>query len=137
MTHHILSQAALLICLSLANGAQAAGEIVKCTNETGSTTYTNLPCERDADAARGLASNNSAAIKEETRPPARIYGASWETREGNAVKLRIGKHKTPLDTDTVKEARSSTLLMDKASAYLRQQNMVALDIRNPGWFDFR
>jgi len=131
-----LPRTILLGYLLVAFGGQSRAEVVTCVDAGGSVTYTNLPCESDADSARGLSLNGPVVIKEEALLPAKGYAISWEVREGAAVKLRVGKPKTSLDMDTLKAARSSTQTMDKASSYLQQKNLVALDLRNPGWFDF-
>lgn len=137
MTNLYLPRTILLACLLVTISAESRAEVVKCVDAGGSVTYTNLPCESDADAARGLSMNGAAVIKEGAVLSAKGFAVSWEVREGAAVKLRVGKQKTSLDMDTLKAARSSTQTMDNASSYLQQKNLVALDLRNPGWFDFR
>jgi hypothetical protein len=130
-------QKILFACLMVVCGGQVKAETVKCVDDSGSVTYTNLPCQSDADAARGISLNSSNEVKERPMVPVRVFALGWEAREGAAVKLRIAKRRVSLDVNTVKAAKFSTMEMDKATPVLQQRNLVALDLRNPGWFDFR
>jgi hypothetical protein len=111
-------------------------DIVKCVDSSGAVTYTNLPCESTADAVRSPAVLGPAEARNQDVQFAGLSYVGWEAREG-AAKFREKKRHASPDVNTVKAARNSSLARDKASSFLRQQNLVALDLRNPGWFDFR
>ncbi len=99
-------------------------DVVQCIEEGGTVTYTNLPCANGSTTAPAFGSNTPSP--DQIAPPA---------PESPWIKNHASIRSVTVDAETLKAARDSLQIRDQESP--RQQvTLVALDQRNPGWFDF-
>jgi hypothetical protein len=136
MTHHYFTHTIFLGWILVVFAGFARADTVQCVDETGTVTYTDVPCENGADAARASALTDSSPVRAKVSSPAGTFTAVGEARESAWVKKPASNRKLAPDVATVKAARSSMLLMDRAASLLRQQKFAALDLRSQRWFDF-
>jgi hypothetical protein len=108
------TSAVFLACMLLAGFAKA--DIVKCVDEAGGVTYTNVTCLNGsipAPASANAANSASAAG---------MLAADGVILKKNAID-RIGGP----DVATLKAAKSSMQLMDRATLLSRQQKLARLN----------
>jgi hypothetical protein len=106
--------AIVVACMLLAGFARA--DIVKCVDVAGGVTYTNVSCLNGSSPAP--ASANSA----NSVSPAGVLAADGVILKKNAID-RIGGP----DVATLKAAKSSMQLMDRATLSSRQQKLARLN----------
>jgi hypothetical protein len=115
----------LISCLGFAERARA--DIIECVDEAGAVTFTDVPCKSAADAKRGAA-RYSAEVAQ-----ARNSATSAKATAGQHGRPAKSENRLPsysgLDTDvaTLKAAKSSLLMMERASAMARHQALASRD----------
>jgi hypothetical protein len=122
--------------LLLAVAGSANAEIIRCTDGTGSTTFTDTPCTS--------AVNGVQALPAEARPDAKKrfqthgkFAAAEKARSIAALK-RISSNKSDsLDETTVRGAKAYTDAMDIASDLARQQASAERALRVNRWAFWR
>jgi hypothetical protein len=116
---------AIVLCGTLAAFAwPAQADVVQCIEENGTVTYTNLPC--------GTGTTTAPVFGSDAPSPDQVAAP---TPESPWLKNHGSNRNATVDAETLKAARDSLQMRDQASP--RQQvTLVALDQRNPGWFDF-
>jgi hypothetical protein len=116
---------AIVLCGTLTAFAwPVQADVVQCIEGNGTVTYTNLPCETGTTTAS--VSESDAPSPDQIASPA--LESAWLKNHGSNRSVTV-------DAETLAAARSSLQMRDQASP--RQQvTLVALDQRNPGWFDF-
>ena len=102
-----------------AGAAQA--EIVKCIDQSGHVTLTDMPCPADAMTAQSSAApapqlGYTTVSTHVIAPPSELRRDTWARKAGP------DRSKTQ-DVATLKAARSTMLLMDQASSLMRQQRL--------------
>lgn len=134
---HRFPQTLLLACAFIAFSGSASADAMKCIDETGAVTLTDVPCNSSEDTARG-----SAATKQ---PPAGIKLLSQARRAAETERVRIfaQKRKMPptrtfsFDIATSAAAKDSLASIDEASAVLREQALAEQQERPGFWAFFR
>ncbi|HSY27573.1 MAG TPA: hypothetical protein VK832_08735 [Burkholderiaceae bacterium] len=114
---------AIVLCGILTVSAwPVQADVVQCIEGNGTVTYTNLPCE--TGTAPVSESNTHSPDQIDSPAPE----SAWLKNHGSNRSVTV-------DTETLKAARDSLQIHDQASPK-QTANLVALDQRNPGWFDF-
>jgi hypothetical protein len=136
MTHNYVARTIALGCMLVVFAGFARADIVQCVDDTRAVTYTDIPCRNGDDAARVAVLINPSAAGAKVAPSKRTFAAPRKVREAISVKKRESNRGLALDVTTLKAARSSMLLNDQESYFLRQQKLAALDLKDQRWFNF-
>lgn len=142
MTRKPLSRTILLACILAACAGFARADIVQCVDESGTVSYTDVPCQNDADVTRAPVLSKPTAVRIPLRIPLPSVSGRFATaekaRKAASAKKHASKRRLAIDVETLKGAKSSALLTDQASFLLRQQKLAALEQDQKGrrWFDF-
>ena len=141
MNRHSALRALYLACMLAVSAGAAHADIVKCVDQTGSVTLTDVPCENgiviartepvtaDTENALATAAVESVDVASVLAPaisriaPARAIAAAANSREPARVKRPALTRPFSLDAAMLKAARSSMVMMDEAS---HQQKLASL-----------
>jgi hypothetical protein len=137
MTNRYLTHPIFFCFMLLVFAGPAGADIVQCVDEAGMVTYTDVPCKKGVDAAQVSALGNRSTVKLRVASTVGTLAVARVSRDGAWTKAGTGNRRVGLDMETMKAARSTMLMMDRTSSLSHQQNLVALDLRNQRWFDFR
>jgi len=121
MTKPHFTHAIVVACMLLAFAGSAAAGILKCTDKAGAVTFTDVPCNADADAAHVSIAIDAAPVKTRVLPLAGNVSAAEEARVTARANKPAANRGMALDVATLKAARASMVSMDQASALVRQQ----------------
>lgn len=124
MTQHHFAPAIFVACVLLAFAGSANASIVKCIDKVGAVTFTDVPCNTDADAAHASGTTEtvpSAAVGINVLPRAENFDAAKEARATARANKPAANRGLSLDVETLKAAKAAMMSADRASALVRQQ----------------
>lgn len=118
-------------CLILFTAGAANAEIIQCTDNTGSTTFTDIPCVVDARAVQAFPVM-AAPITGKER-----FAAAEQARSVAAPNNVRTSKSYSLDERTVRGAKVMTDAMDVASDLARQQASAERALQTNRWAFWR
>lgn len=121
MISHPLNRTIFAACMLIALAASARADVVRCIDDTGAVTFTDLPCKSDSEAVAvpSLAGDSAVTTKaalqgEKLAMAEQARAAAWAAKPKPARGLA-------LDAATIETARLSMIAKDHAAALARQQ----------------
>ena len=115
-----LTRTVFAACLLIAFSVSARAEVVQCIDDTGSVTFTDLPCNADADAVPvGAVKTPAAATKGELQ--ARNFAAAEQARTAALAIKHRQKRALSVDAATMGSAKLSLISKDREAVLARQQ----------------
>jgi hypothetical protein len=111
-------------CVLTASAGLAQADIVQCIDAEGVETFTDRPCEADADTARAFAPTKTSAVKATVSRRAVQVSAAEKARATTWTNKPATNRGIARDVATMEAARLSMASMDQASALLRQQALL-------------
>lgn len=125
MTRNYITRTIFVSCMLVVIAGFAKADIVQCVDDTGTITYTDVPCQIGDDVAQTSALANSSAISPKVSSRADIFVTAGAARKATWGNKSAINRTLALDVVTLKAARSSMLLMDQASSLSRKQKLAA------------
>lgn len=123
MIKHPLIRTVFAATLLMAFSVSARAEVVRCIDDTGSITFTDLPCDGDADAVPVAVPGSIKAPTATTRTgsqPASFSAAEQARAAALAIKHKQ-KRGLAVDVATMETARLSLIARDREADLARQQ----------------
>jgi hypothetical protein len=100
--------------------------VVQCVDDSGKTTFTDVPCKPGSDAASVSTISKPVAAKRKALSP-KAFVLAQKARETTWAKKPASDRNFPLDVATARTARSSFLDIDAERTLLHQQKLLALN----------
>lgn len=119
-----LTRTVFATCLLIAFSVSARAEVVQCIDDTGSITFTDLPCNADADAVPVAGAISTPAPATKAALQARNFAAAEQARTAALAVKQKQKRGLAVDAATMETAKLSLIAKDREVALSRQQALV-------------
>jgi O-succinylbenzoate synthase len=128
MNQHQFAPAVFVACVLMAFAGSAAAGIVKCVDNTGAVTFTDVPCNTDPDAAHAADAIQAAPAPAGIKPSLRTgnFAAAEEARVAAWANKPAANRSLARDVATLKAAKAAMISSDSAAALVRQQALAQL-----------
>ena len=121
MTHHTLRNTVFAFA-ALLFSAVAQADVVKCVDQSGHVTLTDMPCPDDAWTAQSSAPVAPPPVMGKASA-LHVIASGSENRRDSWVRKSGPDRSQTLDVATLKAARISMQVMDQAASLMRQQKL--------------
>jgi hypothetical protein len=130
------SSIGIACCLLFLAAGSANAEIIRCTDDTGSTTFTDTPCTADSRTIQALPVI-AVPTADKVFAQQEKFAAAEKTRSVAAINTVAISKNYSLDERTVRGAKVLTDSMDIASELARQQASAERALRTNRWAFWR
>lgn len=134
-TQHRFARAVLVASVFIAFAAPAKAELVRCVDEAGSVSITDVPCRSGVKAVPARAVPKASTGGGKGSPQAKRFAAAERARAIASANKPANSRRLALDVATLKAARVAMLSNDETSAMKRQEALAAQADR-PGVWEF-